>query len=172
MNIFQLEQSFVKTIIADTIETYSGQWRWVHEALQNAHDHIQLNSNITEGVIEVYLSVASNMVTVKDNGTGIEIGKFSHIFLLGGSDKTETQLRKMLKGSQGVGIKSTLFTSTLFRVETVHSGESWKYELKDCYKYKDPSYSQDIVAPKPNPLAALPVPRLHIHLTSIQFKIS
>ena len=49
MNLFELHKEFVKTIIFDTIETYAGQWRLVHEAIQNAHDAIQINSNIRRG---------------------------------------------------------------------------------------------------------------------------
>ena len=40
MNLFGIQKDFVKTIIRDTVETYSGQWRLVHEAIQNAHDSI------------------------------------------------------------------------------------------------------------------------------------
>jgi hypothetical protein len=147
MNIFQLEETFVKTIIGDTIETYPGQWRLVHEAIQNAHDHIQLNRNITRGAIEIRLSVGSNIVVVKDNGTGIDVRKFYHIFHIGGTDKSSLDLRKLLKGSQGVGIKSTLFTSKVFKVETVHNGHAWEYELTDCYNFRKPEFKVDIEPP-------------------------
>ena len=57
MNLFGLQKDFVKTIIRDTVETYSGQWRLVHEAIQNAHDSIQLNPELKRGKIEIQLSV-------------------------------------------------------------------------------------------------------------------
>ena len=155
MNIFELQEKFVKTIIRDTIETYSGQWRLVHEAIQNAHDHIQLNDNIREGQIEIHLFVGSNTVSIKDNGTGIAIEKFNNIFLIGGSDKTEAEFRKILKGSQGVGIKSTLFTSKFFRVETVHKNYTWKYELKECYKFQEPKFRIELDAPSTKPSSSL-----------------
>jgi hypothetical protein len=151
MNIFQLEEAFVKTIISDTVETYPGQWRLVHEALQNAHDHIQLNRNISKGLIEIHLLVGSNTVMVKDNGTGIDIRKFYNIFHIGGTDKADLSLKKLLKGSQGVGIKSTLFTSEFFRVETVHNGYAWDYELKDCHNFKNPEFSPDLEPPATKP---------------------
>jgi hypothetical protein len=151
MNIFELQEAFVKTIIRDTIETYSGQWRLVHEAVQNAHDHIQLNTNISKGLIEIHLYVGSNSVVVKDNGTGIDIEKFENIFLLGGSDKTGASLRKILKGSQGVGIKSTLFTSTTFKVETVYRGYTWKHELENCYRFFEPEFKLDLDKPQTKP---------------------
>lgn len=154
MNIFDLQKTFVKTIIKDTIETYSGQWRLIHEALQNAHDHIQLNDKIEKGSIEIHLSVGSNVVNIKENGTGIAIEKFNNIFLIGGSDKTGDDFRKILKGSQGVGIKSTLFTSTSFRVETVHKDYTWKYELNDCHTFQEPTFNTEVEPPKTKPSSA------------------
>ena len=151
MDLFNLQKDFVKTIIRDTVETYSGQWRFVHEAIQNAHDSIQLNSGITRGKVEIDLYVGSNIVSVKDNGTGISIDNFSKVFLIGGSDKTDEDLRKILKGSQGVGIKSTLFTSKTFKVESVHGDSFWECEVKDCYKFNAPDFDVDIEAPTPRP---------------------
>jgi Histidine kinase-, DNA gyrase B-, and HSP90-like ATPase len=151
MNLFDLKEEFVKTIIRSTIETYSGPWRLVHEAIQNAHDHIQLNDNITEGLIEIHLFVGSNVVRIKDNGTGIAISKFNNIFLIGGSDKTNEAFRKILKGSQGVGIKSTLFTSSLFKVETVFDGYTWNYEVNDCHKFQESGFQRDITPPETEP---------------------
>ena len=151
MNLFGLEENFVKTIIRDTVETYSGQWRFVHEAIQNAHDGIQLNSEIERGKVEIDLHVGSNTVSVKDNGIGIPIDNFSKVFLIGGSDKTDEHLRKILKGSQGVGIKSTLFTSKTFKVESVHEEYAWDYEVIDCYKFNEPNFNVDIEPPIPEP---------------------
>lgn len=151
MDLFNLQKDFVKTIIRDTVETYSGQWRLVHEAIQNAHDSIQLNKKISRGKVEVHLYVASNIVSVKDNGTGISIDNFPKVFLIGGSDKTHEHLRKILKGSQGVGIKSTLFTSEMFKVESVYEGYAWDYEVTDCYKFDEPNFDVEIKPPNPKP---------------------
>ena len=151
MDLFGLQKDFVKTLIRDTIETYSGQWRLVHEAIQNAHDSIQLNEKIGRGKVEVHLHVASNIVSVKDNGTGISIDNFPKVFLIGGSDKTDEHLRKILKGSQGVGIKSTLFTSEMFKVESVYEGHAWDYKVTDCYKFDEPNFNVEIKPPNPKP---------------------
>ena len=151
MDLFGLQKDFVKTIIRDTVETYSGQWRFVHEAIQNAHDSIQLNPEFKGGKIEVQLSVGSNIVSVKDNGTGIAIENFPKVFLIGGSDKTDEHLRKILKGSQGVGIKSTLFTSKMFKVESVYEDYFWECEVKDCYKFDNPDFDVNIEQPNPEP---------------------
>jgi len=170
MNLFALQKEFVKTIIRDTVETYSGQWRLIHEAIQNSHDHIQLNRKINRGKIEIDLFVGRNIVSVKDNGTGIAIEKFQNIFLLGGSDKTDAPLRKILKGSQGVGIKSTLFTSKTFKVETVYGEDSWEYEIDGCYRFYEGGFNVEIEPPttKPSRLPSGSVFTYSIHDYSVQ----
>ncbi|MGH9871850.1 MAG: ATP-binding protein [Pyrinomonadaceae bacterium] len=149
IDVFQLREDLVKTIIRDTIETYSGQWRLVHEAIQNAHDAIQKNTAIAEGLIEIDFFFASNTVQVRDNGTGINIDKFGNIFLLGAGDKKRADLRKLLKGSQGVGIKSTLFTSRVFSVDTAHDGTCWNFEVADFYRYSESGFDSSLTPPDP-----------------------
>ena len=147
MNLFSIQDELVKNIIKDTIETYSGPWRIIHEAVQNAHDAIQYNSKVKRGLIEIDFFIGSNKVRVKDNGIGISIQKFQNVFLLGGTDKTTEDTKKLLKGSQGVGIKATLFTSNYFFIETIHEGKTWNITLKNSYKYFDRNFDGDISKP-------------------------
>jgi len=148
-SLFDLQGDLVKTIIKDTVETYSGQWRIAHEALQNSHDAIQLNPSIKNGLIEIELHIGTNLVRVKDNGTGIDSQKFKNVFLLGGSDKAyETTARKLLKGSQGVGIKATLFTSEYFKIVSVHGNHSWEIELINCHDFLNPEFIDDLIEPR------------------------
>lgn len=151
MKLFELQDEFVKTIIRDTIETYSGQWRLVHEAIQNSHDAIQQNNGIKTGRIIIELYLGSNKVIIRDNGTGIAIEKFQNLFILGGTDKAlvKEEMKRILKGSQGVGIKSTLFTSKYFKIETVHCDYTWSYEKRDCYKFNDDDFNPEIQEPTP-----------------------
>ena len=81
MRLFGLVSEYVKMLIKDTIETYSGQWRIIHEPVQNSHDHIQLNDSIERGEIAIEMGVGTNTVKVVDNGTGIPIEKFPLIFI-------------------------------------------------------------------------------------------
>jgi hypothetical protein len=151
MKLFELQDAFVKVIIRDTIETYSGQWRLVHEAIQNAHDAIQRNLEIKRGRIDIDLFIGSNKTSIRDNGTGIAIENFANIFMLGGTDKAQLgdELKKMLKGSQGVGIKSTLFTSDVFEVESVYDNYSWKHRIENCYRFQERDFDSQIEQPKP-----------------------
>jgi len=71
MRLLGLQEQCVRTLIRDTIETYPGQWRLVHEPVQNSHDAIQLNEAITEGLIAIDLHVGQNSVVITDNGRGV-----------------------------------------------------------------------------------------------------
>ncbi len=148
MRLFGLHEDHVKTLIKDTIETYSGQWRIIHESIQNSHDAIQLSEDIDQGKITIDLSVGENNVTVIDNGKGIPIEEFSTIFTLGGTAKKDfPDLRKILKGSQGVGIKATVFTSDFFEIETNYSEGRWLKRVEDCWNFLDPNFDDNVDDP-------------------------
>lgn len=148
MNIFQSNSMYIRTLIKDTIETYSGQWRLIHESIQNSHDSIQRRQGGTEGHIHIDMFVGSNKVVVRDDGTGIPISKFDSLFQLGATDKKEEEFRRILKGSQGVGIKATIFSSTYFRVATAHSTGSWSIEVNDFYRYFEEEFDGDVPDPQ------------------------
>lgn len=148
MKLFDLEADYVRMLIKDTIETYSGQWRIIHEAIQNSHDSIQLRDDIDQGKITIDLYIGKNKIIVTDNGKGIPIEEFPTIFTLGGTAKGNPELRKILKGSQGVGIKSTVFTSKFFEVETKYAEGKWSKRVEGCYKFQDPSFDDYVEEPK------------------------
>lgn len=149
MDLFELQKQFVTTLIHDTIETYPGTWRLVHEASQNAADAIYKNEKVKRGKISIDLYLGTNKVSVKDNGDGIPIGKFGSIFQLGGGDKRDDEIRKFLKGSQGVGIKATCYTSKYFKVVTIHEGQAWEYVATGLHKFGDEGFNQKITPPSP-----------------------
>ena len=151
MDIFQLQKDFVSTLIHDTIETYPAQWRLVHEAAQNAADAIYRNDRIKRGLIEINLYVGTNKVSIRDNGTGIDISKFPSIFQLGGGDKRDSTLRKFLKGSQGIGIKATCYTSNFFRLDTIHKKTHWTYTATKFCQFDGPKFDSIVNPPKTKP---------------------
>lgn len=57
----------------------------------------------------------------------------------------------MLKGSQGVGIKATCYTSTYFKIETVHNQQTWNYIAEDFCKFNDPSFQAQLIEPSTEP---------------------
>lgn len=148
MKLFGLQADYVKMLIKDTIETYSGQWRLIHEAIQNSHDAIQLHDGISQGKITIDLHIGTNKVVVIDNGKGIPVEEFPTVFTLGGTAKGDPDMRKILKGSQGVGIKATVFTSEFFEVETNCADGKWSKRIEGCWKFQEPDFNDDIGGPK------------------------
>lgn len=147
MQLFGLQVDYVKMLIKDTIETYSGQWRIIHEAIQNSHDAIQLCDGIDRGEIKIDLHIGTNKIVVTDNGKGVPIEEFPTIFTLGGTAKGDPKLRKLLKGSQGVGIKATVFTSKFFEIETAYADGKWSKRVEGCWKFLGPSFDDYIGEP-------------------------
>jgi len=148
MKLFGLKADYVKMLIRDTVETYSGQWRLIHEAIQNSHDAIQLHDGISQGKITIDLHIGTNKVVVTDNGKGIPIKEFPTVFTLGGTAKGDPNMRKILKGSQGVGIKATVFTSDFFEVETSCADGKWSKRVEGCWKFLEPDFNDDIGEPE------------------------
>lgn len=148
MKLFGLQADYVKMLIKDTIETYSGQWRLIHEAIQNSHDAIQLHDGISQGQITIDLHIGTNKVVVTDNGKGIPVEEFPTVFTLGGTIKSDPGMRKILKGSQGVGIKATVFTSDFFQVETSCADRKWSKRIEGCWEFLQPGFNDDIGEPE------------------------
>jgi DNA gyrase/topoisomerase IV subunit B len=163
MNVFQLHKKFVTTLIRDTIETYPGAWRLVHEAAQNAADAIYRNDKIKRGQINIDVHLGTNKVVVSDNGIGIPVANFDSFFQLGGGDKRDESVRKFLKGSQGVGIKATCFTSTHFKVSTIHEGQAWDFTADNFHRFADPAFGADINPPQPTVANSPSERRSNIH---------
>lgn len=148
MNLFDMQDLFIKNLIHDTIETYSGQWRLVHEAVQNAHDAIQLDPDCREGLVEVDLHLGQNKVRVRDSGKGIPIEEANTLFTLGGTAKSPQELRRLVKGSQGVGIKATVYTSEFFEVESQTTNERWRLRLRDSHRFHEDDFDGSIDDPE------------------------
>jgi len=165
MHLFEMQNLFVKNLIRDTIETYSGQWRLVHEAVQNAHDAIQLDPDSASGTIEVDLHVGQNYVRVRDTGKGIPEAEAATLFSLGGTAKSPDDLRKLVKGSQGVGIKATIYTSKYFQVETETCESRWSLRLERCHLFMGDDFDADVGEPHQ-------VPRSDSRFTEVRYALA
>jgi len=147
----------VQNLLTNTIETYPNEWRLIHEPLQNAIDSFvdeatggpMLNLP-TEPTVKLELNLGSNSVKISDNGKGVSLDHFPDFLFLGGGTKGKKvpeNVRKLLKGSQGVGIKSTVFTSERFKIRTVCSGKYWEMEFPNFSDYSDPNFTSEIEEP-------------------------
>lgn len=146
-DVFALPQSYVKHLIKDTIESYSPQWRLLHEAVQNARDAVQANEHIETGMVKISLKVGTNEVVVRDNGTGLPEETLPTLFSLGGTGKAASAQSRLFRGSQGVGIKATVFTSNHFRIETNTGLGAWQLEVAGYHRFLDDDFDGRIPAP-------------------------
>jgi hypothetical protein len=154
------DRNYVKKLLKNTLETYSLPYKALFEALQNAIDSfiIEDGGNLRWGTfpeghepqVDIFFDMKENRITVRDNGVGMESSKYGFFVLLGASGKDATLEeisddgqpsvnRRKVKGSQGVGVKSAVFSSSWFFVESVFSDDttnkSWSLELKDYHNY-------------------------------------
>jgi Histidine kinase-, DNA gyrase B-, and HSP90-like ATPase len=147
----------VNVLVRNTIETYPPEWRLIHEPLQNAIDSfldsrgrpIPMGGRTPQ--VEVRLNLGSNTAVISDNGKGIPTSGFTNFLILGNGTKsgaTVADHKHLLKGSQGVGIKSTVFTSEIFRVRTTSENKHWEMDLPSYANYSDPEFSGEVLEPE------------------------
>lgn len=129
---FGINEKNRKKIILKTIETYPMPWVVVHEAVQNSLDATQ-KSNQTEGRVSITLNLDKQEVKVQDNGRGFHFDL--SLLLYGGTDKDTDLDAPILGGNIGVGIKTVIFSSKSFELESVVNGQIWRLKVLDAYKY-------------------------------------
>ncbi len=162
VSLWRLNKDLVAALIRNTVETYPPEWRLIHEPLQNAIDSfLNPDGSIYDmggrsREIELELAIGANEIVVRDNGRGISPDRFVNFFYLGSGTKggLAPELRRLLKGSQGVGIKSTVFTSRTFAIRTVHSGSEWRAELQGFHDFSGTGFPDSIQQPVPTSTTA------------------
>jgi hypothetical protein len=175
VNPFLTSEETAKKQLKNTIETYKPNWRALLEKLQNAIDSFLLESedklvwgNFGEGhvaKVTITFDLVNNLIIVEDNGTGMDVKNYSYFIQLGTSGKdssleevndtpTKSINRRKVKGSQGVGVKSSVFSSSYFKVESVYKNENddklcrWEMELHDWSKFTEKTGSE-LTVPMP-----------------------
>lgn len=99
--------------------------------------HPSYNAKIT-----IDLHDKDNYVKIVDNGLGIPLENFEEIFKLGGTKKSKDKLNedisKILKGSQGVGIKASIYSSKQFKIKSTYKTKdnifsTWEFEMDNIH---------------------------------------
>lgn len=151
----------VEALLRNTIETYPSEWRLIHEPLQNAIDSF-IDEKTGRAIadlpktpkVTLELKLGSNLVKIWDNGRGVPLSHFSDFLILGGGTKglpVASPAKRVLKGSQGVGIKSTVFTSSYFHIKTVNAGQLWEKDLPGFASYANPGFNEEVEEPEAKP---------------------
>ncbi len=151
-----VQENLIRVLLGNTIETYPPEWRLIQEPLQNAIDSFvnedgsMVDTGGEKPTVSIRLAIGSNLVRISDNGKGVPLEKCGHFVHLGSGAKgkiSDRRIRKLLKGSQGVGIKSSVFTSEFFRIKTIHAHQSWELELHDFFNYSSPEFPASLAGP-------------------------
>ena len=125
--------------------TYSDkEWAFIKEPLQNALDSFYYGEDSIaereEYKITLTLDPAENTITIQDNGTGWPRDRVKALYKQNVGDKQSagsTPTARRQKGSQGLGVKATLFQSKKLKVEARNEGDSWQLELTDFCDYSN-----------------------------------
>ena len=152
-----------KRQLLSILESYPLHDRVLWEPLQNAIDcFYDENGNPitrTDGSADPIVTVKFNTddlssdndtISVIDNGPGMKPVDFGYFVKLGLSKKYQTmedlsenygRIRRIIKGSQGVGVKGTVFSSDIFRIKSVYIDDDgdfseWNLELEDMSRWE------------------------------------
>ena len=125
--------------------TYSDkEWAFIKEPLQNALDSFYYGE---EGIVEreeykitLTLDPKENTITIQDNGMGWPRSTIKALYRQNVGDKQSagnTPTARRQKGSQGLGVKATLFQSRKLMVQARNGEDSWQIELSDFCDYSN-----------------------------------
>lgn len=120
----------IRKLVQKTVDTYPLEWKVVQEAVQNAKDAIQKAGK--PGTVEITLDVGQQSVTVTDNGCGFPPDL--DLLGIGGTDKDDPY-EAFISGNQGVGIKAVIFSSSSFKLDSVHGGRRWQAWIDGANRY-------------------------------------
>ena len=148
----------VRNQLVTAIETYPRDWRLIQEPLQNAIDSFFDPTDATyrppvgDAVpsVDVTLNIDENWVSIKDNGLGIPSAQFKLLFYPYATKKRRDgsrSYRRALKGSQGIGLKATVFSSEHFELKTIHQGLEWSYARENLCDYYRPEFDSRFARP-------------------------
>ena len=126
----------VRAQIRKIVEIYDYEWIVFHELIQNAIDAVQVNQDVTEGLISFDIDFEKRELIIKDNGIGFP----SNLELLvpGGSGaEKRLKSRSPSKGYQGVGLKAVMYSTEKFSIKSDNKEQIWEFSVDDLYSYLD-----------------------------------
>ena len=94
--------------------------------------------------VSIIFDLQEDLLTISDNGRGISKEDMDYLVNVNASKKSESQhftnnldFRRIVKGHAGIGVKSTIYSSSLFRVETIKGGKKTIVEIQDGCNFKE-----------------------------------
>ncbi|BBD62538.1 hypothetical protein NIES2109_53830 [Nostoc sp. HK-01] len=130
------ESSQIRSNIERIISSYRHIWDIYTELLQNSADAIieQFGEeNISQGTIALEISPDERIITIIDNGVGIEESAISKILVTGKSLKRERDAGKF--GFMGYGFTFVAFQSEYLQIESIKNRKKASRTYRDLYKF-------------------------------------
>lgn len=130
------ESSQIRSNIERIISSYRHIWDIYTELLQNSADAIieQFGEeNISQGKIVLEISPDERIITIIDNGVGIEESAISKILVTGKSLKRERDAGKF--GFMGYGFTFVAFQSEYLQIESIKNRKKASRTYKNLYKF-------------------------------------
>lgn len=120
----------LRNAIRHAIDKYDNSWIVIHETVQNSIDAIDANERVDSGHIHITFDLDSYTVEIEDNGVGFPHEEELIIPNLGTKD---SQVHS--KGYSGIGLKAVVFSSSYFRINSIHDEKIWGIEIKNAYEF-------------------------------------
>lgn len=130
------ESSQIRSNIERIISSYRHIWDIYTELLQNSADAIieQFGEeNISQGKIALEISPDERIITIIDNGIGIEESAISKILVTGKSLKRERDAGKF--GFMGYGFTFVAFQSEYLQIESIKNRKKASRTYRNLYKF-------------------------------------
>jgi len=134
--------------IESAIDEYSWDWSFLQEPLQNAIDSFidpagfKIYTPESDCKIFIDIDLDRDLITITDNGRGIDKSGFDLIKSPGGTSKRPTKFkddynyRRCIKGFAGIGLKSAIYQSDRFAIISRHNGIKRNLRIADGYTFR------------------------------------
>lgn len=131
-NFLQQGVSHTRQSVIDIDESYNNEWDILAELLQNSVDAIR-ESDREDGNIILNVNCQNKIISVKDNGIGIDTSHIQSLLALFGTNKKG---KEKTIGEKGVGLKFAMFSCNDFLLKTATEDNASEAIVKDAYNWK------------------------------------
>lgn len=146
INFLQPGISQIRKSIKGIDDSYNNEWDILAELLQNSVDAVRLkyNENKDEeykGIIDIYIDSKRNLISIKDNGIGIDHSELPFLLRPFSSGK---EIKPETVGEKGVGLTFALFSSNHFEIKTGNNKGNCRAVVKDALNWKEGIDDKDL----------------------------
>ena len=131
-NFLQQGVRHTRQSVNDIDESYNNEWDILAELIQNSVDAVR-ESDVEIGEIILQVDCQNKIISIKDNGIGINNKDIMPLLALFGTNKKE---KEQTIGEKGVGLKFAMFSCNSFTIKTSCDGITSLATVKEAYNWK------------------------------------